>query len=1264
MPARRGTALPQRGTSLLFTAGSFLYTQAMRKTEAYLALEAAAAERILILDGSTGVLIQGFGLGEESYRAGPLAGHPNALKGDNDALCLASPEIPYKVCAAYLEAGADIITTNSFGSTRLGQADYGLADRAADMTRESARIARRAADEFNARDSRRRRFVAGSLGPTGKSLSISPDASDPSRRSILFEEMSDVYREAASALMEGGADILLLETIFDTLNAKAAIHAILSIFEERGELMPLMISGTIVDKAGRNLSGQTAAAFLASVSHARPFSVGFNCSLGAEALLARAEEIARISPFALSVHPNAGLPNADGGYDETPELFERVFRRFAREVGLNVAGGCCGTRPEHISAIASALAGIPPRALPERRRITSLSGLEAFDIGPGSLFVNVGERSNVSGSKKFARLVREGKRAEAIGIATDQVEAGAQIVDLNLDDPLIDSPAEMRDFLNYAAGEPELTRVPFMIDSSSFATIEAALRSIQGKCIVNSISLKEGEGPFLEQARRIAKYGAAVVVMAFDEEGQATSLERRIGILARARELLVEKAGYADEDIILDPNVFAVGTGIDEHRRYALDFFEATKILKEKLPRCLISGGVSNVSFSFRGNDALREAMHTVFLYHAKAAGMDMGIVNPLSLGIYDEIEAGLRERIEDLLFDRRQDATERLLEAASGMVAIPQGSESAEPEWRGLPPAERLVHALVKGVSTWAAADAEEARLAFAGSSGTSGAIEVISGPMMEGMAKVGELFGAGKMFLPQVVKSARVMKEAVSSILPYLGKAGASDLSLGKTSRGKIVIATVKGDVHDIGKNIVSVVLQCNGYEIADLGVMTPCEAILEAAAGEGVVAVGLSGLITPSLEEMIRVAREMEKRGMKLPLIVGGAATSPRHTAIKIAPEYSGLVVNVRDASTAPGVLARILDPTGKDAFVREMAELHANHRAARREKEGSARRLGIGEARALALKLDFSGYEPPEPAVKGIVEMHPALADLVPYIDWRFFFHEWGIAPGGGALPYPAILDDHERGPEARKLKADAEAMLARMASEGRVRAAGLCAILPVAPEGDDVRVYADESRASKLATFPFLRQQRVKDDGSPQLCLADYLSSRGDWMGFFALTSGLGLDEAVKEFESKNDDYGAIMMKILCDRLAEAFAERMHEEVRRRIWGYASDESIASGELAAASYRGIRPAPGYPACPDHRDKAAIFDILGARERIGMELTESFMMMPAASVSGFLFSHPEAKYFAIGGIGKDQVEDYAARRGESPDEAEKAVRESLG
>jgi len=1223
----------------------------MQKTEAYVALEEAAQDRILLLDGAMGSMLQGLGLGEEDFRGGPLADHGRALMGDNDALSLSRPEAPSGVHRAYLEAGSDIITTNSFGATRISQADYGAAGFAADMARESARIARRAADDFTSRDPARRRFVAGSLGPTSKTLSVSPDASDPARRALGFEEMSAAYREEATALIEGGVDILLVETVFDTLNAKAAIHALLSIFEEKGARWPIMISGTIVDNAGRTLSGQTPAAFLASVAHAKPFAVGLNCSLGVEALLSKAEDMAAISPFALSVYPNAGLPNAEGGYDESPGLFAAAFSRFAREVGLNIAGGCCGSTPAHIAAMAAALSGIPPRRIPERRRITSLSGLEALDIGPGSLFVNVSERANVSGSRKFARLVREGRREEAVRVATEQVEAGAQAVDVNMDDPLIDPAAEMRAFLNIAAVEPALARVPAMIDSSDFGTVLAGLRCVQGKCIVNSISLKEGEGPFLEKAREIAKYGAAVVVMAFDEAGQAATLERRLSILERAYRLLVDQAGYEGEDIILDPNIFAVGTGIEEHRRYALDFLEATRLIKRKLPGALVSGGVSNVSFSFRGNDGLREAIHTVFLYHAKAAGMDMGIVNPASLGVYDEIESSLRERIEDLLLDRRPDATERLLEAAAGLSGRSGQDEAAEPEWRSRSPSERLVHALVSGVSEWAAPDADEARLAL------GGALEVISGPLMAGMNKVGDLFGAGKMFLPQVVKSARVMKAAVAVLLPYL-KDGKGDIA----TRGKIVIATVKGDVHDIGKNIVSVVLECNGYEMVDLGVMTPCELILGEAERLGAAAVGLSGLITPSLEEMARVAREMERRGMSIPLVVGGAATSPTHTALKIAPAYSGPVVNVRDASIAPGVFERLLDPEGRAAYAVELASSHGRLRETHLEKAEAARRLPLREARGKAPRFDLASYTPPEPGVKGIVELRPSLGELVPYIDWGFFFYEWSMKK-----PYPEILDDPEQGPEARRLRREAREMLERMEAEGLVSAAGLCAMLPASSSGDDMVIYADESRASERIRIPFLRQQRVKEDGSPHLCLADYLAPEGgprDWVGLFAVTAGIGLDAVTRRLEAAGDDFGAIMSKILCDRLAEALGEMLHQDVRRRIWGYAADESLAPEELHKGGYRGIRPAPGYPSCPDHRDKAAILELLGAKERIGMSLTESYMMMPAASVSGFLFSRPEAKYFAIGRIGADQLADYAARRGETPEASESAVRDNLG
>jgi 5-methyltetrahydrofolate--homocysteine methyltransferase len=1232
----------------------------MEKTEAFLALEEAAAERVLVLDGSVGVMIQERGLGEEAYRAGPLAGHPTELRGDSDALCLGSPRIVYDIHRAYLEAGADILTTNSFTATSLGQSHYGLAARAPEIAASAARIARAAADDWMEARPGRRRFVAGSMGPTGVSLSMR-GASGGAGPAVGFRELSAAYREEAEALLDGGADLLLLETVFDALNAKAAICAILSIFEERGRRWPVIVSGTIVDRAGRSLSGQTPLAFLASVSHVRPFAVGLNCSFGADALLPRLEELAA-GPFRLSVHPNAGLPNAEGGYDETPERFARAIAAFARRTGLNVAGGCCGTRPEHIAALAAALEGVAPRPPRPPRRSALLSGLEQLEIGPGSLFVNVGERTNVSGSRKFARLVREGDWDGALDVARDQVVSGAQMIDVNMDDPLLDSAQAMGEFLGRAGAEPDIARVPVMIDASDFATALAGLERTQGRCVVNSISLKEGEGPFLQKAREIAKRGAAVVVMAFDEAGQAATLDRRVSILERAYRLLVEEVGFEGPDIILDPNVFAIGTGIAEHRSYAADFIEAARRLKAGLPGVLVSGGVSNVSFAFRGNDALREAMHTVFLYHAKAAGMDLGIVNPAALGVYDEVGPSLRELIEDLLLDRRPDATERLVEAASasraeGGADPGTGSGRAEPPWRALPVGERLAHALVAGVSSWIGADAEEAYAA------EGSAYAVISGPLMKGMDRVGELFSEGRMFLPQVVKSARVMKEAVDLLMPRLEAEGGK-----AASRGRLVLATVKGDVHDIGKNIAAVVLRCNGYEVVDLGVMVPGDDILDAAEREGADAIGLSGLISPSLEEMVRVARAMEGRGMRIPLLVGGAATSPAHTAVAIAPAYSGPVAVVRDASRAAGVLGRLLDPVARPAYEAELAAAHEALRAARQARRESAPRLSLAEARSRAPAPAGPGYRPPEPRLRGVVELRPALRDLLPFVDWKFFFYEWGLKEG-----YPALLDDPARGPEASSLKSDAEAALARLGSRG-VRAAALCAVLPAASDGDDAIVYEEGPGRAERARFRFLRQQMPKRDGSPSLCLADYLApARGareggggappDWLGLFAVTAGVSFGEEAARLSAAGDEYGAFMHKILGDRIAEAAAEWVHAELRRRIWGYSPDEGLSPADCLAGRYRGIRPAPGYPSCPDHRDKETILSLLGAGERIGIALTDGYMMEPEPSVSGFCFSRPEAAYFAVGRIGRDQLEDYAARRGESVADSEKRLRECI-
>jgi len=1230
----------------------------MPKTQAYLALEALVAERILVLDGAMGTMIQELGLGEADFRGSRFADHPKGLAGDNDLLSLTRPEAILAIHRAYLEAGADIVETNSFNSTRVSQADYGLGHLARELAFDSAVLARRAADEFTALDPRRPRFVAGSLGPTNKSLSMSPDIDRPGFRALGFEELAAAYREEVLGLVEGGADLLLVETAFDTLNAKAALYAIGSLSAERGTIWPVMVSGTVTDRSGRTLSGQEPRAFLHSIEQARPFSVGFNCSFGAAELIRHLEELGRDAPFALSVHPNAGLPNALGAYDESPAHFARVLGEAARTSGLNIVGGCCGTTPAHIRALAAALEGVRPRRIPERRRLTCLSGLEPLEIDSaalaGSRFVNVGERSNVAGSRKFARLVREGKYSAAVDLAREQVEAGAQAVDVNMDDALLDSRKEMGEFLRLAAADPALSRVPVMIDSSDWPTVLEGLRSIQGKGIVNSVSLKEGEEALLARAREISLHGAAMVVMAFDEAGQADTLERRVSVLRRAWRLLVEKGGIDPTDIFLDPNVFAVGTGLPEHRRYALDYFEATRILKRSCPGSLVSGGVSNVSFAFRGNEALRAAIHTVFLYHARAAGMDLGIVNPAQLGVYDDLEPALREAVEDLLLDRREDATDRLLALASGLADEGGAKDPAAlPEWRYLPVGERLTQALVKGVETWMAADAEEARLAL------GSALAVIEGPLMAGMNRVGELFGEGRMFLPQVVKSARAMKLAVSVLEPFLeGGRGGAAAAAGK--RGSILMATVKGDVHDIGKNIAAVVLRCNGYEVVDLGVMADLEDILGAAVERGVDAVGLSGLITPSLEEMARVAAAMETRGLNLPLLVGGATTNPAHTALRIASAYSGPVVNVRDAALAPAVLERLLDPGRRPAYETELALAHEARREEQRNRAASRSRLPLAEARRRGRPYEMTGYAPPVPAVAGIVETRPKVAGLLPYIDWTFFFHEWGMK-----RRWPEILEDPELGPEARRLHREALGFLARIEAEGLLSCASLSLLLPAASEGDDVLLFDDESRRGVRARIPFLRQDLAKEDGSPQLCLADWVAPRAsglrDWLGLFAVTAGLGLEESLAALAV--DEYASIMIKILADRLAEALAERTHEDLRRRIWGYATEESLSPAALHRGDYRGIRPAPGYPACPDHRDKALILDFLEAGPRLGLELTSSYMMVPGASVSGFVLSHPESKYFALGRVGREQLADYAARRGESLGESALALAAAL-
>ncbi len=1237
----------------------------MEKSLRFLLLEKLLAERILILDGAMGTMIQGCGLSESDFRGEEFASHPSPLAGNNDLLNLTRPDIIRTIHAAYLEAGADIVETNTFNANAISQADYGLSGRAGEIARAGARLARAECDAAEAAEPSRPRFVAGSIGPTNKTLSMSPDVGDPGYRAISFGELAAAYGESVRGLVDGGADILLVETVFDTLNAKAALWAISSVFEERDTELPVMISGTITDAAGRTLSGQTALAFWHSLRHARPISIGFNCSLGAKDLIRHAEEVGRVADCALSLHPNAGMPNEFGQYDDTPENMAKVLGAFALKSGVNIVGGCCGTRPEHIRAIAAALAGLEPRKIPPRTAAqTCLAGLEALVITKDSLFVNVGERANVAGSRKFARLIRDGKYAQALEIARAQVEAGAQAIDVNMDEALIDSEREMGRFLDLVASEPDIARVPVMIDSSKWETILTGLKRLQGKGLVNSISLKEGEAEFLRQAGIVRRLGAAAVVMAFDERGQADSLERKVAICSRAYRLLVEKADFAPEDIILDPNIFAIGTGIDEHRNYALDYMEAASWIKKNLPGALVSGGVSNVSFSFRGNERLRSAIHAVFLYHAKKAGMDIGIVNPEQLVPYEEIPSEARERIEDLVLNRRPDATERLVEIA-GTFSGNQAEGDGDPAWRQLPVRDRIAHSLVKGLSLHIARDIEEIRPSL------SRAIDVIEGPLMEGMNLVGKLFGEGKMFLPQVVKSARVMKEAVATLLPYIE----AEKAEGGSSRGRMVIATVKGDVHDIGKNIVSVILSCNNYEVIDLGVMVSAETILDTAAARNADLIGLSGLITPSLEEMTRVAAMMEERGMTIPLLIGGATTNPMHTSTRIAPEYSGPVVHVGDASLAPGVMEKLLNPgrtgsgrTGTGAgqaegqsYLDELAAMHERNREIQRKKRETTVYVGLPEARRLAFRPETSEYRPEAPAYSGPETVGYSIPELIPYIDWSYFFLAWEMKGR-----YPAILDDPSSGHEARKLLADAKFMLARAEKESLLGIAGAYGVFPAAREGDDILIYSDETRRIIRARLPCLRQQRKKEDGG-YLCLADYLqdAAKGapDWIGAFAVTAGTGLREHAGRFSGSGDEYSAILLKILADRLAEAAAEKLHEEVRKWRWGYASDENLETDALIKGAYWGIRPAPGYPPCPDHREKRAIFELLGARERTGIELTESCMMSPAASVSGWYFSHPESKYFAVGRIGRDQAADFASRRREDRTETERWLRNEL-
>ncbi len=1215
------------------------------------------ARRILILDGAMGTMIQSYRLQETDYRGERFRDWPSDLKGNNDLLVLTQPAIIRQIHAAYLDAGADILETNTFNATSVSMHDYGMESLVGELNREAARLAREAADEFTARDPARPRFVAGILGPTNRTASLSPDVNNPGFRNISFDELVTAYTEAAQALIEGGVDLLLVETIFDTLNAKAALFAIQQLFGNAGIRLPVMISGTITDASGRTLSGQTAEAFWNSLSHIQPLSFGLNCALGATQLRPYVAELARIADTYVSVHPNAGLPNAFGEYDETPEMMAATIREFAESGFLNIAGGCCGTTPAHIRAIVEAVKDLPPRQIPVIEPHCRLAGLEPLNIGPDSLFINIGERSNVTGSAVFKRLIKAGDYNAALDVARQQVENGAQIIDINMDEGMLDSKEAMTAFLNLIAAEPDISRVPVMIDSSKWEILEAGLKRIQGKPVVNSISMKEGEAEFIRQARLIRRYGAAAIVMAFDEQGQADTEDRKFTICQRAYRLLTEQAGFPPQDIIFDPNIFAVATGIEEHDRYGLDFIEATRRIKAGLPHALISGGVSNVSFSFRGNNPVREAIHSVFLYHAIRAGMTMGIVNAGQLAIYEEIPVELRERVEDVILNRRPGATERLLEIAPQYQA---GEASAAPEkaqeWRSWPVAKRLEHALIKGIDEFIEVDTEAARQEF------ERPLQVIEGPLMNGMNVVGDLFGAGKMFLPQVVKSARVMKKSVAYLIPYIEAAQAEGE---RRTNGRIVMATVKGDVHDIGKNIVGVVLQCNNFEVVDLGVMVPAQKILDAAREHEADMIGLSGLITPSLDEMVNVAKEMKRQGFNIPLLIGGATTSVMHTAVKIDPQYPGPVVYVKDASRAVGVAQNLVSVDSKTDYMAKTKADYIQKREQHANRRGREALLPLTQVRANRPIFDWSTYVPPQPSFLGVrvFDGYP-LAELVERIDWTPFFQAWELRGR-----YPAIFDDPEQGEQARHLFADAQTMLDTILTEQWLTARAVIGFFPANRTGeDDIVLYTGERREQAFMTLHHLRQQGPKPDGKPHYCLADWIAPRetgvADTLGAFAVTAGIGIDARIAEFERAHDDYSAILLKALADRLAEALAERLHERVRREFWHYAAMETLSNEELIAERYQGIRPAPGYPACPDHTEKGLLWQLLRVADNAGIHLTESFAMTPAAAVSGWYFSHPEARYFGVGRLGRDQVADYARRKGWTVAEAEKWLAPNLG
>ncbi|WP_374337011.1 methionine synthase [Leeia sp.] len=1228
-------------------------------------LQRLLAERILILDGGMGTMIQRHRLEEADYRGERFADWPHDLKGNNDLLVLTRPDVIGGIHQAYLDAGADIIETNSFNATSIAMADYGMESLVWELNFAAAQLVKSLCAAETARNPSKPRFCAGVLGPTNRTCSISPDVNDPGYRNVTFDALVESYTEAIDGLLKGGVDLLLVETIFDTLNAKAAVFAIEQYFDQHGVSVPVMISGTITDQSGRTLTGQTTEAFYNSLRHSRALSYGLNCALGPDLLRPYVEEMARISESWVSVHANAGLPNEFGGYDLTPEDMAQHVAEWADSGLVNIVGGCCGTTPDHIQAMAQVLATKPPRVLPQIEPKCRLSGLEPFNIGDRDLFVNVGERTNVTGSKAFARLILNGDYPAALEVARQQVEAGAQVIDINMDEGMLDAHKAMVTFLNLVAAEPDISRVPIMIDSSKWSVIEAGLKCVQGKCIVNSISLKEGEEQFRHQAKLLRRYGAAVIVMAFDEQGQADTYARKVEICQRSYDMLVHDIGFPPEDIIFDPNIFAVATGIEEHARYGLDFIEATGWIKDNLPHAKISGGVSNVSFSFRGNNKVREAIHAVFLYHAIQRGMTMGIVNAGALEVYEEVDPQLRERIEDVVLMRTPkeggDATELLITLAESFRGDAAQKQGEDLSWRQGSLQERITHALVKGITTYIVDDTEEARLQ------AERPIHVIEGPLMNGMNHVGDLFGAGKMFLPQVVKSARVMKAAVAHLEPFIEE---EKIRLGLAdapAKGKIIMATVKGDVHDIGKNIVGVVLRCNNYQVIDLGVMVPAQTILDAAKAERADIIGLSGLITPSLEEMAHMAKEMQRQGFDIPLLIGGATTSKVHTAVKIEPNYpAGCVVYVPDASRAVGVCSSLLSDELKPAFVAGVQAEYQNIRTIHANKE-QARFLSIDAARANgfapATGFDWSQYQPPRPRQLGVFRFEDVpLAEIEPYIDWSPFFNAWELFG-----KYPRILQDEVVGESARALFADAQTMLRQMVAERWVQANGVVGLFPAATvEHDDIEIYHPET-GERLMTWHNLRQQNTKAAGKPNWCLADFIAPKGsgvqDYIGAFAVTGGIGIDPHVARFEAANDDYSAIMVKALADRFAEGFAEYMHAKVRRELWGYAADESLTVDQLTDEEYVGIRPAPGYPACPDHVAKADLFRLLDA-PAIGMTLTEGYAMLPTAAVSGFYFSHPQSQYFAVGKINRDQVEDYARRRGVTQQQAERDLAPVLG